>query len=225
MKIIRIDDFPTGCRPILSDMSSIYDFLSLFDEYNLPYYLGIVPTLVSKDNASFLRNHAYYMNPALHGFTHKYFEKSKICLKNDDLENKFSVAGDFDEFDPRYFSQEDVDLLILSGYRLLESLTCKYVQTYIPPNNKISYMTYNALIKAEFKMIMCEDDPLFAPNSTKIQFIKSSFYGRLRDYVPSKDHTVVSLHATWEADSVREYGIRTTKDRVKMLADWFYGRN
>src|SRR5262249_37194298 len=44
--VLRIDDYPTGVRPLLDDLSPLHAILEKIDSRGLRYYLGAVPALV-----------------------------------------------------------------------------------------------------------------------------------------------------------------------------------
>jgi len=54
--LLRIDDYPTGVRPILQDLSSLHDVLKRVDDSGLEFHLGIVPAIVEDRMEGFLRS-------------------------------------------------------------------------------------------------------------------------------------------------------------------------
>ena len=86
-KYVRIDDFPTGIRPILDSLSIFFKIFDIFEENEIEFHLGIVPDLLKyldeKDLAKLLSYK--YLIPCQHGYNHRYFEFSevlKLLLRN-----------------------------------------------------------------------------------------------------------------------------------------------
>ena len=78
--LLRVDDYPTGVRPILSDLSSLHDVLSQIDAAGLPFHLGVVPALLDDRMTEFLRGLPSLVL-SMHGFEHGYAKHSQILLR------------------------------------------------------------------------------------------------------------------------------------------------
>lgn len=207
--LIRIDDYPTGVRP-RGNMYHINRFLLEIDDLGVEYVLGIVPTLLYSGDIEFLRS-LKNCKPALHGFDHCYFEKSRICRENSDFKNKYSVSGDFTEFGGRLY--EECFYKLSSGKFILESIFGQKIEYYIPPCNNITRETDLALEALGIRKILSENTPEFPTNNT---YIKSDFYGKLQNFQPN-NQKVVTLHATWEADDIEDGMFEFMKDKLKCL--------
>lgn len=214
--ILRCDDWLTGCRPIPSDISLMYEWASILEKYRIHYRLGIVPLTLNYQSVYFLQKSRYAV-PALHGFSHRYHEKSEICSKNNDPFNVFSVQGTFNEFDG--CSEREITDKIFMGKRYLELIFKTPCWDYIPPNNIIDEKTVRVLEKLHFCNVLSENPP---PCETKLNFIKSDFYGKLID-MPSIDWNnvdkpfsyTIGLHCTWEVDDIRRNGLGWMKSLIK----------
>ena len=97
-KIIRIDDFPTGIRPILDDIEPLYDILMEFENKKIRYVLGIVPSLLTDDMIDRLSKFKYII-VAQHGFNHNYDTLHKKLIDNNDPYNDWCCLDQFDEFE------------------------------------------------------------------------------------------------------------------------------
>ncbi len=82
-----MDDYPTGVRPILDDLSSLHDVLSQIDAAGLPFHLGVVPALLDERMSEFLRGLPSLV-VSMHGFEHGYAKHSQILLKAADPLNQ-----------------------------------------------------------------------------------------------------------------------------------------
>lgn len=196
--ILRIDDFPTGVRPLPSEMHKIYNLISGVDKLDVPYILGIVPRLCNETDWNFLKS-LRNMVPAMHGLTHKYHEISPVMTKNNDPTNSYSVHEQFNELSG--VSKPLLFKIVEANKFLMEQNLLNRVSIYIPPCNKISFFQSKILKKIGFEFIMSESSmPLFfLPN------IGSTFYGRSTDTM--KNRLVTTLHVTWELDIIENTGM------------------
>lgn len=212
MKIIRIDDYPTGVRPI-TQLNEIHKFIGIFEDLKINYHLGIVPLLLNNTMINFLKKLSYCI-PTLHGFDHCFFQKSLICERNADLKNKYSISGNFNEFGES--SYDEIFQKILWGKNILQSVfKDKIIDTYIPPCNIINKNTDKALHENSFRRCF-SDGPI--PEKKHLQYIKSDFYGKILESNNedlSKD--VITLHATWEADDIENGLYNEIKNKLKCL--------
>jgi hypothetical protein len=194
--LLRVDDYPTGVRPILEDLSSIHDVLSLIDDAGLPFHLGIVPSILEDRMLPFLRGLSQLI-VSQHGFEHGYAEHSKILIEaGDPLNQKGTVAG-FDEFAGQPYSE--ILEKLQAGRQSLESRLGQAPLCYIPPCNASNRNTGRALQAAGFSYILSEKPVA----GCDLPVIPSDFYDRSSAFKPGSRPNVASLHATWEADMLR----------------------
>jgi hypothetical protein len=193
--VLRIDDYPTGVRPILDDMSPLHDILERVEAYGLTYFLGIVPALVRGDMASFLRSLSH-MVPAMHGFNHCYPKYSRLLTEVGDPYNQ-KTLGVFNEFEGKSYA-EIVALLSEGRARLAEDLGTE-PRWYIPPCNKGDRRTGKALQEVGFEGYLSEKR---IPGCS-LPWHASDFCGRSSGYDMNSGPDVVTLHLTWEWDLLR----------------------
>jgi hypothetical protein len=196
LPVLRVDDYPTGVRPILGDLSPLHDLLARIDGAGLPFHLGIVPALLREDMVSVLRG-LRNMIPVVHGYDHCYPRYSRILIEAGDPFNERTV-GLFNEF--RGVPYEDVVLRLTQGRAHLAEALEAPVGWYIPPCNKADRATGRALVEAGYHGYLSEKRIPGGP----LPWLRSDFYGRSRDYDASRRPDVTTLHVTWEADLVRE---------------------
>jgi Uncharacterized protein conserved in bacteria (DUF2334) len=194
--LLRIDDYPTGVRPILEDLSSLHDVLRCVDASTLQFHLGVVPALVDATMAEFLRS-LRHLVVSMHGFEHGYAKYSKILREASDPFNQRGTVGGFDEFEGQ--SVEQIQATLREGQRLLESRTGQKPLSYIPPTNKANRRTGRALEACGFEYVLSEK-----PLGGNLPVIASDFYDRSPKLAAGAKPRVASLHATWEADLWRE---------------------
>ena len=194
--VIRIDDYPTGIRPILPDLSPIHDVIGKFETARLPYHLGIVPSLLTDEMFEFLEG-LNFMIPVVHGYDHSYPKYAPILEKKDDIYNQKTV-GVFNEFSGQSF--DEILGKLTRGRALLEDRLDTSVTSYIPPCNIGDRNTARALEAAGYERYFSEKR---IPGCS-LPWIRSDFYGRSPEYPSSKSPTVSTFHTTWEWDVVRE---------------------
>ena len=194
---IRIDDFPSGIRPIPSDSTLFHQLLRRIDSFETPYILGIVPAICSDQDWEFLRS-LKNMVPAMHGITHKYFEYSPYLFSVEDPENRNTITKQFNELDgihSKYLSS------VLSIFRSrMEGKLDTNVDIYIPPCNKVTVRQSKALKIAGFKSIYSENRNPFL----RLPNFRSDFYGKSDEFV--KVGSLTTLHITWEYDVYLKWG-------------------
>jgi len=195
--LLRIDDYPTGVRPILQDLSSLHDVLKRVDDSGLEFHLGIVPAIVEDRMEGFLRS-LQHLVVSMHGFEHGYAKFSKILLDAQDPFNQRGTVGGFDEFADQSFDQ--IVAKLREGRRLLEARTGQTPLSYIPPTNKANRRTGRALQASGFEYVLSEK-PI---GGCALPCVGSDFYDRSSKLVPGNAPAVASLHATWEADLWRD---------------------
>ncbi len=194
--ILRVDDYPTGVRPILEDLTSLHDVLSQIDDSGLPFHLGIVPALLNDGMVSFLRS-LKHLVVSMHGYEHGYAKHSKILIDASDPQNQRSTVTGFDEFAGR--SYEDVESTLRRARQGLESRLGRAPRSYIPPNNIANRATGRALAAVGFEYVLTER----RIPGCELPCIGSDFYDRSSAFRPDFRPGVASLHATWEADMLR----------------------
>jgi len=195
--LLRIDDYPTGVRPILADLSPLHDVLRCVDAAGLDFHLGIVPSLIEDRMEGFLRS-LQRLLVSQHGFEHGYAKYSKRLIEAQDPFNQRGTVGGFDEFAEHSYDQ--IVTQLSEGRRLLEARTGHTALSYIPPTNRANRRTGRALKACGFEYVLSEN-PLGA---CALPCIGSDFYDRSSKFVAGSAPAVASLHATWEADLWRD---------------------
>ncbi len=205
--LIRIDDYPTGIRPIPENMSLIHAILLKFETAQLPYYLGIVPAILTPEMIKFLTQLSV-MIPAMHGIDHDYPTLSKKLIKIGDPSNKKGKVTVHNQF--RWHRYRSIVIKLTHWKTWLETKLNLPVTTYIPPNNQINLKTVAALKETGFTLCLSETT---LPNSP-IPMISSDFYGFSNHYsVKGPEKKVITLHTNWEADLIQS-GDTTSLDRL-----------
>jgi hypothetical protein len=194
--VLRIDDYPTGVRPILSDLSPLHDILHKVDARGLKYYLGIVPALVTEEMFRFLRG-LRHMIPAVHGYDHAYHKYAPRLLAKGDPFNERGSVKVFNEFRDQPYPV--ILTKLRDGRHLLEDRLGKPVQAYIPPCNIGDRRTARALVEAGYLVYLSEKHLPGCP----LLWIRSDFYGRSTGYDDTRQPDIVALHVTWEHDLIR----------------------
>jgi hypothetical protein len=194
--LLRVDDYPTGVRPILEDLSSLHDVVARIDEAGLPFHLGVVPAILEERMVPFLRG-LKNLVVSMHGFEHGYAKHAKILLEAGDPFNQRSTVGGFDEF--KGYSYEEIEAKLREGRELLLSRLGHEPKSYIPPTNAANRRTGRALLATGFEYVLSER-PI---PGCELPCIGSDFYDRSSKFVPGSTPNVASLHATWEADLLR----------------------
>lgn len=211
--IIRIDDYPTGIRPILPEhIMELNRILSEFEKAKIHYYLGIVPALCNKDDWAYL-NSLKYMIPACHGYDHLYFKYYKELIKNNDWYNKAGLGGGDNEF--KDLNYEQTLEKVTKSIRILKDNLNRAVYTYIPPFNRVNLFLENVLIENQITLVLGE-----IPSFQRIYTISSSpFYGRTNDSILKdfKKAQCITLHTTWEWDII--YQGNSLKEFINLIRD------
>ena len=175
---IRIDDWPTGVRPILSDHIKILSrILNEFEKRKLEYVLGVVPDLIDILDIQYLKT-LKYCHIAMHGFDHNYYE--------------WNGSNNFE-----HPTKDELE----KGLSILKNIGI--VEHYIPPFNNIDSNTLSCLIDLGIKYVhSCRGV------EGKIEGIMPTpkFYGRstkLIHYIQefTKDD-IITFHITWENDKL-----------------------
>jgi len=204
--ILRVDDYPTGVRPILEDLSSLHEVVTEIDESGLAFHLGVVPALLDQTMVAFLRG-LKHLVPAMHGYEHGYAKHSKILIDAGDPSNQRSTVTGFDEFAGR--SETEIERTLRQAREELEAQLARPVRCYIPPNNIAGRATGGALSAVGFEYVLTER-PIAA---CALPCIRSDFYDRSPAFRAEASTSVASLHATWEAD-LRRAGDRESLPRM-----------
>lgn len=195
--LLRVDDYPTGVRPILEDLTPLHEVLQRIDDSGLAFHLGIVPAIIEDRMEGFLRS-LRHLVVAQHGFEHGYAKLSRVLLDAGDPFNQRGTVGGFDEFAGS--SYDEILSTLTRGRSLLEARTGQLATSYIPPTNRASRRTGRALTALGFEYVLSER----AIPGCPLPCIGSDFYDRSPAFRPEAGARVVSLHATWEADLQRE---------------------
>jgi hypothetical protein len=195
--LIRIDDYPTGVRPLPSDLTPVHQVLSAFEERSLPYCLGIVPGILNDGMLEFLSG-LRHMTPAQHGYDHAYPRMSARLLRKRDPWNERATVGAFNEF--RFQLYRSIERKLRAGKQLLEARLGKPVTTYIPPCNLCDRSTAKALAALGFQLCL-SDRPVPGEH---LPVLSSDFYGRSSEAAALRPELeVLCLHTNWEWDLQR----------------------
>jgi hypothetical protein len=191
--LIRIDDYPSGVRPILPDMAPLDEILQQFEERGIPYHLGIVPAILNDDMIRTLQN-LHWMIPAQHGVDHCYPRYSALLIRVRDPYNERGTIGGFNEFS--WQRVETIERKLEQGKTLLEAKLGRSVEEYIPPCNRCNRATARALRALGFRLCLSEKRVPggFLPG------LRSDFYGRSAELENRPIPEVIGLHLTWEWD-------------------------
>jgi hypothetical protein len=194
--LIRIDDYPTGIRPILPDLKPLDEILRQFETRRISYHLGIVPAILNDAMISTLRG-LTCMIPAQHGYDHCYPRYSALLTRKRDPFNERGTVGGFNEFS--WQSSALIERKLGDGKALLERELGRAVDEYIPPCNRCNRRTARLLKSLGFKLCLSEKR---VPGQF-VPALKSDFYGRSAELDAAAIPEVLGLHVTWEWDLQR----------------------
>ncbi|BCL60118.1 hypothetical protein DGMP_08110 [Desulfomarina profundi] len=221
-ELIRIDDYPTGVRPLVADRDKIHEILLKFEQLETDYRLGIVPAILDEDMKLFLSG-LRYMRPVLHGYDHGYPHFSKYLVERGDPYNQRGTVGGFDEFE--HDNSSVIFEKLQKGKKLLEEITGLQVNEYIPPCNRAGFRTGRILEELGLRRYFSEKR---IPRC-RLERIGSDFYGRTSDFPMGGQARVITLHVTWEYDLIRKgdssslvnflYYLRRCRKRRRDLAE------
>jgi len=197
LPVIRVDDYPTGVRPLLADLDSVHQVLQAIEDRGLAYHLGIVPARLTEAMSAHLAT-LRHMIPVVHGYDHGLRFTPLLEAAGDPL-NQRRTVGEFDEFEGQSF--ESIKARLAEARRLVEERLRCPVTGYIPPCNRAGRSTGRALAETGYTHYFSERRIPGCP----LPGLASVFYGRSDRYRPgSRRPKVVTLHATWEADLLRD---------------------
>tara|TARA_R110002074_G_scaffold75089_2_gene171834 strand:- start:130 stop:753 length:624 start_codon:yes stop_codon:yes gene_type:complete len=185
--LVRIDDYPTGIKPVIPNRFVEFDkVLSEFESRGLYYLLGVVPYLINEEDIDYLKtlDHAVI---ALHGYDHNYYTFTEL--------NREEFKG--------WNTQSIIAKL---KYGLETALKDFNINAYIPPFNNFSQNLIDALIELNFDTITTGvNPPNFDYKTLNVMTPKHAFYGTSTEIInninistfnKTKDH--IALHLTWE---------------------------
>lgn len=210
--LLRVDDYPTGVRPILEDLSSLHEVLRRIDDAALPFHLGIVPGILEERMLPFLRGLRHVV-VAMHGFEHGYAERSRALREAGDPFNQRGTVGAFDEFAGAGY--DEVEAKLRAGRDALTARLGRTPRCYIPPTNVASRRTGRALSALGFEYVLSERR---IPGCS-LPCIASDFYDRSPAFVPGSRPRVACLHATWEADLLRAGDAQSLSSFLRQLVE------
>ncbi len=222
--VIRVDDYPTGIRPIPVDKAGYYSAVREIDEMGIPYELGISPLLMDDEDVYVLKQ-LKHVRPALHGLDHNYFAWSRKLRRRGDPFNEApnKILALYDKVMARVpggptlceFSRDDFENVLFKlklGKRMLETLTGNQVDCYIPPFNSSNPNVGKALAACGFKVFLSQRPipccDLFG--------IISERYGDSNSLDFGPTTCSVCLHTTWEWDLARTGTGRKLERIVKL---------
>lgn len=212
--IIRIDDYPTGIRPILPDhIQRLYPILYEFEKAKIHYYLGIVPAICTSKDWSFL-NSLKYMIPACHGYDHLYPFFHTVLLEKNDPYNESGYAGSENEFGG--LSYRDTYMRITEGIDILKNNILRNTYTFIPPYNRINEHVEYALRTNYITLLLGEIPPL----NNILTISSGNFYKRSNELLSMNllEARCITLHLTWEWDLIRKgdnYSLKFFVQRIR----------
>lgn len=210
--LLRIDDYPTGVRPILDDLTPVHEVLRLVDQYPIKFHLGIVPNLLNQPMIDFLRS-LKNLIPAVHGFDHGYHQYSSILRHRGDPHNQLGTIRDFNEFAGQPY--ESIIQKLLQAKAILTEALQNPVTVYIPPCNEGDRKTGRALNATGYTHYLSER-PI---PGCHLPRIGSDFYGKSSAYDFTRCPKVITLHVTWESDQFVQDGISHLKHLLDHLAE------
>lgn len=205
--LLRIDDYPTGVRPILPDLEPLHDILREIDTYGVPFHLGIVPALLTDEQADFLRS-LQNLVPVVHGYDHAYSRFAPVLEAKGDPYNEYGSLGTFNEF--AGIDEATITERLRAGRARLEDALGQPARTYTPPCNRWDRRTGRALDSAGYHQVLSERRVL----NCSLPQRRSDFYGRSPDYQPARCPRTVTLHLTWEWDVRRKGGTAESLRRL-----------
>lgn len=194
MLLIRIDDYPTGVRPILPDrIQRLGRILLQFEKQEIPYLLGVVPDLLTPEDFVFLRSLRFAVM-AMHGCDHLYGR-----WKEGDLDNEFFGLN-----------AREVDRKVSSSLAKISEWSPRI---FIPPFNTVTNELLDSLHDKGFSTICTSEHTRLGnfSSGTKLREVKTPnpLYGRTAGLVRivkndlsllHKEDLAIGLHVTWEDD-------------------------
>lgn len=196
--LVRIDDYPTGVKPIIENRFEKFDsVLRLFEEAEVPYHLGVVPKLIDKEDGDYLKS-LKHARLCLHGYDHN-FERWK------------THPEDRDEF--RGMTSKEIAKKLWSVIgELFIDYEISLLQCYIPTFNTINQPLLDALniLSVDYVTTGVKYDTSLDFGKIARVTPKDKFYGTSdqiyenMNVFGSGDH--VALHLTWEIEQKEKYG-------------------
>lgn len=205
MRVVRIDDYPSG-NPgynLQESRAVVSKVVSIFEEYKVPYLLGVTPMLMDGDDIAFLNSIIKTGRIAMHGFCHAFNFKPW-----DRIVETWPEGGEF-----RGMTEED----ILPIWRWCDGLLSRvqgYDRTeFIPPFNCITQAGINALAFSGVKRIHTCSKEWDAYNYSALDW---------KGMEP-----VVSSYQTLyhDADKVLAYMQAHPEDKGQVTLHWMFDKN
>jgi hypothetical protein len=173
-RLIRIDDFPAGDKNLFNRKDSlgskdnyritVQKVLSIFNEYSIPYILGVSPLLISDEDIVFLNDNVKSGNCVMHGFNHGW--------DFDDWKNVTSIWKDGGEFKDK--TENQLQLLYDESIEIMYRLSSFNQYHFIPPFNCITQNLINVLEKNKVTFLhLCDKEYIdFGYNKLNFHSIK-----------------------------------------------------
>jgi FkbM family methyltransferase len=214
--VIRIDDFPSGVRPIQPDSMPIFiAILDSFAKFDLPVHLGCVPDLMDENKHSFLRS---YTNIVFvqHGVDHCYDKYSKQLILTNDVYNVNTVKI-FDEFEGQ---EENViyNKLINGKKKLLDFFNVD-IDTFIPVCNIANSQAVKSINKI-YKAVL-GDNIKTGADKYSIENYLQDYYGRINEIAYGKSPKSFCFHITWEYDEIKKNGFDSWFAKFTLFAKYY----
>lgn len=181
---VRLDDYPTGVRPIIHNHIQEFDrILSRFEHYEVPYLLAVVPTLVTEDDLEYLKT-LKWAEIALHGYNHNFFT--------------WNGTNNHEFLD---MDQEQIDMKLAHGLSILSDFT---ITCFVAPFNNYTQPLLSSLLHFGLTQVTVGPETERYLDFSGFEVFKPKFYGRLREWRSSIGFEDIALHLTWEHDNVNE---------------------
>ena len=176
---IRLDDFPTGIRPLLPNIDPLVEILQRFCHHFEKVKLGIVPKLLTQEYFNKIKHLKF--EPCIHGYDHHYYNYS-VILKNDPY-NKNTVVQGFNEFENNTI--KEITSKLTEARDILEQKFGISVTSYIAPCNTLDKNTLEVL-----------------NNLNLVPMNESDFYGKVFELEFLRPAKIATFHLTWEYDEL-----------------------
>lgn len=188
----RIDDFPVGTPDERINFSHIQQILSVFEDAQIAYWLGVVPASTTEELASYLESLKYGI-VAIHGFDHGFSKWRPV----DHLGGEFQDMGMYELIRLYQTWQRQIPILGTAN-------------VFIPPFNVFTQAVLDFLNFLSFEIITGGPETV-RDGMDKLRFRKlelvlslGKFYGKAKDMIDAfgpedyKGTQVACLHLGWE---------------------------
>lgn len=211
--IIRIDDYPSGVRPIPKNhIQEFAPILQKFEDAGVYYFLGIVPMICSPEDFKFLST-LKRMIPALHGYDHLNPIYAPLLKEKGDPYNTQGLAGNENEF-KGLDADETLKMVDEAIEAMVGELRCN-IGAFIPPFNRMNEHVEDIIAGAGIGLILGEN--VKAKYLPVISSGKYYIWSNQIDQLDLSQAQCITLHLTWEWDLIRK-GESRLDDLIKRIA-------